>query len=155
MWPRCNSFHISGLLTRFQRSPPCHDFLFLHDGRHIGGTAMFAKKFFRLPAILGMVVVAGLAGRAWAADLPTTKGLPAPPLPAPFSWTGFYVGLHAGGAWDSDAWHFLIAGTHTHNDAQSAFGGGQAGYNYQISSFVLGVEGDISGAHLASSNPCP
>jgi len=47
------------------------------------------------------------------------------------------------------------ANTFTRNDASSVFGGGQIGYNYQISSFVLGAEGDASWAHLSSSNFCP
>src|SRR5271166_391818 len=35
---------------------------------------------------------------AQAADLPTKKEAPAPVfVPPPFTWTGFYVGLNAGG----------------------------------------------------------
>lgn len=116
---------------------------------------MSAKSLFSPSAILAMVGVIGLAGHGLAADLPTTKAPPAPP-PAPvFNWTGFYVGAHLGGAWDTDEFHFMPAGTYTHNSASSIFGGGQIGYNYQISSFVLGAEGDASWTHLASGAFCP
>ena len=100
--------------------------------------------------------IAALQGAA-AADLPTTKGPPpAPMIVAPaFTWTGFYVGAHLGGAWDTDKWNFQPANTYTSNNASSVFGGVQAGFNYQISSFVLGAEGDVSLAHLASSAACP
>ena len=95
-------------------------------------------------------------GAAQAADLPTTKGPPpAPPPVAAFSWTGFYIGAHVGGAWDYDTFNFMPAGTTTHNSDTSIFGGGEAGFNYQISSFVLGVEGDINGTDLSSSAACP
>lgn len=60
-----------------------------------------------------------------------------------------------GGAWDTDKFDFEPVGTSTSNNATSIFGGVQAGFNYQISSFVLGAEGDISLAHLASSASCP
>jgi outer membrane immunogenic protein len=39
-----------------------------------------------------------LAAPASAADLPV-KARPLPPPPPVFSWTGFYIGAHAGGAW--------------------------------------------------------
>jgi outer membrane immunogenic protein len=94
------------------------------------------------------------SGSAFAADLGSAP--PPAPLPVPvFTWTGFYVGAHVGGAWDSDKWLFSPALTTTSNHASGVFGGGQVGYNYQISSFVLGLEGDASASHLASGNLCP
>jgi outer membrane immunogenic protein len=106
-------------------------------------------------ALLTLAVALGATSAAFAADLPTYKAPPAPPPAAVFSWTGFYVGAHIGGAWDSDQFHFIPAGTFTSNDASSVFAGGQVGYNYQISSFVLGAEGDASWTHLSSANSCP
>jgi len=77
-------------------------------------------------SVFGAMALLGFAGAAVAADLPTMKGPPpAPPAPVEiFSWTGFYIGAHVGGAWDYDQFHFTPAGTTTHNDAGSIFGGG-------------------------------
>ncbi|MGJ0509332.1 MAG: outer membrane protein [Methylocystis sp.] len=50
---------------------------------------------------LSVAALAISAGSAIAADLPSRKAapiLPPPPPPAPL-WTGFYVGLNAGGTW--------------------------------------------------------
>ena len=51
--------------------------------------------------VLLSTVFAATAGAAVAADLPSTKG-PAPFVAPPvFTWTGFYVGLNAGGQFGS------------------------------------------------------
>jgi hypothetical protein len=43
---------------------------------------------------------ASVVAPATAADLPARMPVKAPVIaPAPFSWTGFYVGIHGGGAW--------------------------------------------------------
>jgi outer membrane immunogenic protein len=54
------------------------------------------KKLALLVAISSLSV-----GAALAADLPTRKGPPVlpPPPPPPPMWTGFYLGLNAGGTW--------------------------------------------------------
>ncbi len=50
---------------------------------------------------LSVAALALTAGSALAADLPSRKGPPVlpPPPPPPPMWTGFYVGLNAGGTW--------------------------------------------------------
>jgi outer membrane immunogenic protein len=103
-------------------------------------------------ASLGAVAF-GLAAPASAADLPV-----APPVAAPvFSWTGFYIGGHAGWARAEleetlvTAFPPFVAGT-TFGDSESGFVAGlQAGFNYQIGQFVLGVEGQISWTDIARS----
>ena len=78
-----------------------------------------------------------------AADLP----MKAAPIPvAIYNWTGFYIGVSGGGS----------LGQSTHVDQATALGdtigynvkggliGGTAGYNLQVASFVVGVEGDFS-----------
>lgn len=90
---------------------------------------------------------------ASAADMPARIATKAPvALPAP-SWTGFYVGAHGGGAWADSDWGYSnsqpysatgpgIPPTALRNsfDPSGWVAGGQAGYNYQIGQWVLGVE---------------
>ncbi len=96
--------------------------------------------------------VALLAGPAIAADLPVK----APPIAhvAP-SWTGFYIGLNAGGSFGSDTAtqnatftstalgaNELLSNT-TQHAPKGWLAGGQLGYNWQVSSsYVLGLEAD-------------
>jgi outer membrane immunogenic protein len=100
-----------------------------------------------------------LAGAASAADLAARPYTKAPP-PAPiFSWTGFYIGVHGGGMWADKDWTegcsalvgapcttFGNGGSpfRTSHQISSALGGVQGGYNWQVNSFVLGVEADWS-----------
>ena len=101
--------------------------------------------------ILSTALSAILAQGAFAADLPTKKGPPpAPAVAAPFSWPGFYLGGNLGYVFDPDRvydlsgqyGHLFNGGSDTLNPS-GIVGGLQAGYNYQIQNFVLGVEGDL------------
>jgi outer membrane immunogenic protein len=102
-----------------------------------------------------------LAQGAFAADLPTMKGPPPAPVPpAAFRWTGFYVGGNIGGMWSRDGvvdldpsypGYGAIPGNANTLSPDGIVGGVQAGYNYQISSFVLGVEGDLDASSAKSS----
>jgi outer membrane immunogenic protein len=85
-----------------------------------------------------------------AADL---KPAPAPvytkaPMMAPvFSWTGFYIGGNLGGAWANTAITDSRFGLNFSNGNNGVFiGGGQVGFNYQVSNVVFGVEGDFDWA---------
>jgi outer membrane immunogenic protein len=116
------------------------------------------------------------AGSAFAADLPSRKAPAYLPPPPPPLWTGFYVGLNAGGTWsDENRVNFtaspgpcnpvfpgcaanpnssflaaaLMTFTSPSNTNGGFIGGGQIGYNYQFSNFVVGIEADIQG--VASS----
>ncbi len=104
----------------------------------------------RLLAGAASIVVAPIVGIAasHAADMPLKAPQPAP-VATPM-WAGWYVGLSAGGAWESNYFDCVnctdfpaqVDGTHK----GSAFiGGGQIGYNWQQGMFVYGLEGDISG----------
>ncbi|HEY8071824.1 MAG TPA: outer membrane beta-barrel protein [Methylocystis sp.] len=121
------------------------------------------------------VALALSAGSAMAADLPSRKEAPVyvPPPPPPM-WTGFYVGLNAGGAFGSGsvdaiggpiyanpgfgpvAGPLLASGLGAVTNASLSgsnggfVGGGQIGYNWQFNAFVVGLEADIQG--FAGSN---
>jgi outer membrane immunogenic protein len=120
------------------------------------------KKF-----LLAGVALSGLvtAGAASAADLPRRSAPPMAPIVTPaipiFTWTGFYVGANAGYGWGNSGSNTMFVapgaipgfdgGTIAYSGSDAGFvGGGQAGYNYQIGSFVVGVETDIQWADLAN-----
>ena len=66
------------------------------------------------------------------------------PYVAPsFSWTGFYIGPNIGAGWENFNITDTLSGLSFGSNTRSAFvGGGQVGFNYQVSPiFVLGVEG--------------
>ena len=111
-------------------------------------------------------IIASVGTSAFAADMPLKAP---PPLPAPaWTWTGFYAGLNAGGAFNDGS--FATTGTpvsfnpagvamgapatmnalaavltsNAHHSGGQFIGGGQFGYNFQFTSaYVLGFEADI------------
>jgi outer membrane immunogenic protein len=97
--------------------------------------------------ILGAVAALVLAPTvALAADLP----MKAAPVPVPvYDWTGFYIGATAGGSiGNSD--HIDIATGLSDALGYNIHGwnaGGTLGYNWQVSNFVVGFEGDASWAN--------
>jgi outer membrane immunogenic protein len=123
------------------------------------------KKF-----LLGLIGAIAAVAPAAAADLPARAYTKAPAYIDPASnWTGFYVGLNAGGAWGhSDATTttvfsptgffattspaaIAIAGAQRINN--SGFTGGlTAGYNWQASNFVFGLESDFNYFGLRGSS---
>lgn len=74
----------------------------------------------------------------------------------PVDWTGVYVGAQAGVGYGRDRIGFVGAadppvGVHT----AGILGGGQIGYNYQFANkWVVGVEGDASGANIHGGQTC-
>ncbi|MBT3070591.1 porin family protein [Rhodomicrobium sp. Az07] len=107
--------------------------------------------------ILGVASVVALSSSAFAADLYKGGSLKdAPVYEAPATWTGFYLGVHGGyGFGDLDGRVYYNPGTPVYDIADKqktqfdgGFGGGQIGYNKQISSIVLGIEADISGSAI-------
>ena len=58
-----------------------------------------------------------------------------------FSWTGPYLGYNLGAGWNTQRFSSAFAGDW--NTTNIGFMGGiQGGYNYQITSFVIGIEGE-------------
>ena len=103
--------------------------------------------------LLSSVALLGLATGALAADLPSRRA-PAPIIAAVpvFTWTGFYVGVNAGYGWNAND-SITVGGLTFDLDDEGVFvGGAQAGYNYQIGSFVVGLEGDIQYADFGGDD---
>jgi outer membrane immunogenic protein len=121
------------------------------------------NKLFLL-GVAGLALTA--AAPALAADLPTQMPVKAT-FQQRFTWTGCYLGVHAGGAWAQTSGTDPVllvqdnpvlgipgtAGTTTANVNQSgAVIGGQIGCDYQFSpNFVVGIEGGASGSTLKGS----
>jgi opacity protein-like surface antigen len=132
------------------------------------------RKSVLKSAFLATATIGLIGGSAFAADLPTRKGPPIAPVyvPPPFTWTGFYVGVNAGGAWtngnnNNNNFGFPFVGavpfggtsipfaTSGSSNRSGFIGGGQVGYNYQFgigSGFVLGGEADIDWANINRKN---
>jgi outer membrane immunogenic protein len=104
--------------------------------------------------LLASVALLGFAGAASAADLPVRAAPPAPIIASVpvFTWTGFYVGVNAGYGWNTND-SITVGGVRFDLDDEGGFvGGAQAGYNYQIGSFVVGLEGDIQYADFGGDD---
>jgi outer membrane immunogenic protein len=100
-----------------------------------------------------------LGTAASAADMSRPMPYSAPPLVAPPSWTGFYLGVNIGSGFGEDRVGFGFAGAPALATIDSAFsgflGGGQVGYNYQFGSFVAGFEADLQASSLKSTLTTP
>jgi len=112
----------------------------------------------RVVSACGLAIFCVVAsGTAMAADLaPVYK---APPAPIAYSWTGCYLGIEGGGNWGQSR-HTSAglpnpanAGLPIDNtfDLSGALVGGTVGCNYQINSWVMGIENDASWANKSGS----
>jgi outer membrane immunogenic protein len=96
------------------------------------------------------------------------SGGPALVAPAPYGWTGFYVGANVGGAWGSSDFTTKTVFSPTgyfattsvpaiatigaqSNDSSSFIGGGQLGYNWQSGVLLFGIETDFNFLGLKDS----
>jgi outer membrane immunogenic protein len=109
--------------------------------------------------MIGMAAAMSLfATGALAADLAARPYVKAPVMVDPvWSWTGFYVGANGGYSWGrsrTDVSYFSSATgapivppagsiTSAAFDMNGGVAGGQAGYNWQVTNWVLGIEGDL------------
>lgn len=117
--------------------------------------------------LLTAIASLGLTTAASAADLPARTYTKAPeyvPTP-PCGWCGWYIGVNGGGAWDDRSGNLTgFTTTFTPEVAvgltpsalgakhQGAFGGGQFGYNWAVSNWLVGFEADIQGADIGKTN---
>ncbi|MGB9118130.1 outer membrane protein, partial [Bradyrhizobium sp.] len=102
--------------------------------------------------ILGAVAALVLGPTAaLAADL----AVKAPPPPvAIYDWTGFYIGVAGGGSLGTSDHIDVATGRSDASgyNIKGGLGGGTLGYNWQVSSFVVGFEGDASWVGEYGSN---
>ncbi|MEI9924545.1 MAG: outer membrane beta-barrel protein [Bradyrhizobium sp.] len=91
--------------------------------------------------------VLGLLSPVYGADLPTYSKAPVLRA-AVYDWSGFYVGVFGGGGYGNhnvnDAFGNTGAANFTANySSTGGVGGGEAGYNWQSGSYLVGLEGDV------------
>ncbi|WP_454647403.1 outer membrane protein [Bradyrhizobium liaoningense] len=92
--------------------------------------------------LLASACLFALAAPASAADLAARPYTKAPVAVASvYNWTGFYLGIVGGGAWQ-DASDIKMEG---------GFVGGTAGYNWQTGNVVFGIEADGAWADVSDS----
>jgi len=120
--------------------------------------------------LVGIAAIASLAATgAFAADLPVKAPVYKAPPPV-FNWTGFYaggnLGYSAGHANNSTTIDRFLTGlplpgvlngiNGASNAADGLIGGGQIGYNWQITNWLVGLEADIqaSGERGSSAITC-
>lgn len=121
--------------------------------------------------IFGAVAIAAIGiGPALGADLPARVYTKAPSVAdAVYNWTGWYAGVNGGYAWDNSSGRldsFSTVGATNFAPAVAAggtpsflgakheggFGGGQVGYNWQMTKWLFGLETDIQGASIGQTS---
>jgi outer membrane immunogenic protein len=99
--------------------------------------------------------VLGLLSPAFGADLPIYSKAPAPPV---YDWNGFYVGVFGGGGYGNHNVNNQTGQSGTFTDftanysSQGGVAGGEAGYNWQSGSYVVGLEGDLFWSGMKGSD---
>jgi outer membrane immunogenic protein len=101
----------------------------------------------------------GLAALAFVAGSLSTQAadLGRPIYKAPMSavgyynWTGFYLGINGGYEWGTSSWSGLPG---TSFKPSGGLVGGTLGYNVQMDSIVVGIEGDFDWSGLSGNVAC-
>ena len=111
-------------------------------------------KRFALAACAA-VLAATMAMPSFAADLPrpSYKAQPASPYyVAPFSWSGFYVGINGGYGFGKSDWTNTTTSVTTGDfNVTGPLVGATIGYNMQTGVWVWGLEADFDGSWIKGS----
>jgi outer membrane immunogenic protein len=116
-------------------------------------------------ALVAVVSAVAFTKIAAAGDVLRRAPATAPPPPAAYNWTGFYVGGNVGGGWGRRNVDYspndpgaaillpLIGLTSESFDTSGVIGGVQAGYNYQINrKWLVGLEADFEWSGMKGSD---
>jgi outer membrane immunogenic protein len=119
---------------------------------------MTARSIGALKKLLlaGVGIVALLSEPVGAADLARPAPVyasPPPPIVAVFTWTGCYVGGNVGGIWANDDWQDTVLGDFGSSTSSGVLGGAQIGCNYQVGTWVFGIQGDYDWTNANSNTP--
>lgn len=119
-----------------------------------------------LALLLASAATLGLASQAIAADVVYAEPAAPVALAPVMTWTGLYLGVQGGGAFNPDNGDNLAVvpnfggagatfltnafGSNFNSEFQSSFiGGAHIGYDYQVGSFVVGALADINALDVA------
>ena len=106
----------------------------------------------KLVALAAVAAALGFINTANAADMATKAPVyKAPYAPPAYNWTGFYLGINGGYARASRDVIVFTVDDPCCVSPKGWFGGGQIGYNYQIGTWLLGVEADFQGADISKT----
>lgn len=123
--------------------------------------------------LCGAIAAALMAIPAGAADLSRPMPVKAPPVVAPPTWAGWYVGAHGGYGWEDPSASFnpatfatlipdpglTVTGSsgpiNLSVSPKGPLGGLQFGYNWQNGSLVYGFEADVSFSNIKASASAP
>ena len=109
------------------------------------------KKFL----LAGAALIALGVSAASAADIQRRQVMPekAPMYVAPpYNWTGFYVGINAGGGWGRS--DFSVPFASDSFNTSGGLVGGTLGYNWQMGRAIFGLEGDVDWSNIRGSSIC-
>jgi outer membrane immunogenic protein len=127
-------------------------------------------------AAIGVALFAlATVGTAYAADMPVKAPTPLPPVAAPYTWAGCYVGVNGGYGWNDGRSEYsndpnapnpdIINGlpdplgisvlsyfsTPPKAGGSGGLAGGGAGCSIQYQQWVVGLETDFDAAHISGS----
>jgi opacity protein-like surface antigen len=113
-------------------------------GENIDGWSLNGGLRYQFQPDVAALAPKGLIGKA-----------PALPVVTAYNWTGFYIGAHFGAINGRTDWTFQPIGTTTDPRMAGPAVGGQAGYDYQIGKWVLGIEGMGTWTDAHGARFCP
>jgi outer membrane immunogenic protein len=108
------------------------------------------RRFVGQPVVKCLLIAGAFAlaigKQALAADISSTAPATHYTSPVPiYNWSGIYVGLNGGLGWNQGTWFDTATGLPYGGTNTTGLLGVQVGGNYQINSFVVGLEGDFDG----------
>jgi outer membrane immunogenic protein len=117
------------------------------NGAWMGDETMNFRLFGTGVAALSLLAA---SFSAQAADIPRPVYKAVRSVVAYYNWTGFYAGINGGYAWGTSNWDVPAIS----NSPSGWLVGGTLGYNYQMGSWVLGIEGDVDWSDVKGSAVC-
>lgn len=110
--------------------------------------------------VVALTLAVGYASQADAGGSLKDDVVAAPVFAPVVSWTGCYLGAHAGYAWGRDKWRIHDDPTALNHvdqpfdiDVDGGIVGGQVGCNYQMNQLVVGGEASISLGNVNGKGP--